>query len=245
MNGPKIMFEIPIFGGIPITETVTNTWLIMAFTVIMSLWLTHDMKKVPSGKQVIAEKIVGMFYNMVESTMGKGYSSFTPYIGALFTLSMLGSLSSLLGMRPLTADLSTTLGWSLMTFVMVQANNIRCNGVKGWLKGFTQPVALLLPINIVSEVANPISMSFRHFGNIAAGMVITSLVYSGLASLSAVLLQWIPNAFLRSIPIFQLGVPAILSIYFDLFTSFLQAYIICMLTMVFVSSAGSEEAARG
>ena len=88
-------------------------------------------------------------------------------------------------------------------------------------------------------------MTFRHFGNIAAGMVITSLVYSGLASLSAVLLQWIPNAFLRSIPIFQLGVPAILSIYFDLFTSFLQAYIICMLTMVFVSSAGSEEAARG
>lgn len=245
MNGPKIMFEIPIFGGIPVTETVTNSWLIMAFVVIMSIWLTHDMKKVPSGKQVIAEKIVGMFYNMVESTMGKGYSNFTPYIGALFTLSILGSLSSLLGMRPLTADLSTTLGWSLMTFMMIQANNIRCNGVKGWLKGFTQPVALLLPINIVSEVANPISMSFRHFGNIAAGMVITSLVYSGLASLSAVLLQWIPNAFLRSIPIFQLGVPAILSIYFDLFTSFLQAYIICMLTMVFVSSAGSEEAARG
>ena len=245
MIGPKKMLEIPIFGGIPVTETVTNSWLIMAFVVIMSIWLTHDMKKVPSGKQVIAEKIVGMFYNMVESTMGKGYSNFTPYIGALFTLSILGSLSSLLGMRPLTADLSTTLGWSLMTIMMIQANNIRCNGVKGWLKGFTQPVALLLPINIVSEVANPISMSFRHFGNIAAGMVITSLVYSGLASLSAVLLQSIPNAFLRSIPIFQLGVPAILSIYFDLFTSFLQAYIICMLTMVFVSSAGSEEAARG
>ena len=245
MNGPKIMFEIPIFGGIPVSETVTNTWIIMAFIVAVCIWLTRGMKKVPSGKQVIAEKIVGMLYNMVESTMGKGYVNFAPYIGALFTISILGSLSSLLGMRPLTADLSTTLGWALMTFVMVQANNIRCNGIKGWLKGFIEPVPFLLPINIVGEIANPISMSFRHFGNIAAGMVITSLMYGALASLSAVLLQWIPNAFISSIPIFQLGIPAILSIYFDLFTSFLQAYIICMLTMVFVSSAGSEEAARG
>lgn len=245
MNGPKIMFEIPLFGGIPVTETVTNTWIIMAFIVIVCIWLTHGMKKVPSGKQVIAEKIVGMLYNMVESTMGKGYISFAPYIGTLFTLSVLGSLSSLLGMRPLTADLSTTLGWALVTFVMVQGNNIRCNGVKGWLKGFIEPLPFLLPINLIGEIANPISMSFRHFGNIAAGMVITSLMYGALASLSAVLLQWIPSVFISSIPIFQLGVPAILSIYFDLLTSFLQAYIICMLTMVFVSGAGSEEAARG
>ncbi|MBQ7822374.1 MAG: F0F1 ATP synthase subunit A [Clostridia bacterium] len=246
MNGPKIMFEIPIFGGIPVTETVTNTWIIMAFIVLLSIWLTHDMKKVPSGKQVIAEKLVGMLYNMVEKNMGKGYVNFfAPYIGALFTLSALGSLSSLLGMRPLTADFSTTLGWALLSFMMIQGNNIRCNGIKGWLKGFIEPVPLLLPINIIGEIANPISMSFRHFGNIAAGMVITSLLYGALASLSAVVLQWIPNTFINSIPIFQLGLPAILSIYFDLFTSFLQAYIICMLTMVFVANAGSEEAARG
>ena len=246
MNGPKIMFEIPILGGIPVTETVTNSWIIMAFIVLLSIWITHGMKKVPTGKQVIAEKLVGMLYGMVEKNMGRGYVNFfAPYIGALFTLSAFGSLSSLLGMRPLTADLSTTLGWALLSFMMIQGNNIRCNGIKGWLKGFIEPIPLLLPINIIGEVANPISMSFRHFGNIAAGMVITSLLYGALASLSAVVLQWIPNAFINSIPIFQLGLPAILSIYFDLFTSFLQAYIICMLTMVFVASAGSEEAARG
>jgi F-type H+-transporting ATPase subunit a len=243
MNGPKIMFEIPLFGGIPVTETVTNTWIIMAVIVLVCIWLTRDMKKIPKGKQVIAEKLVSMVYNLVETTMGKGYSSFAPYIGALFTLSMLGSFSSLLGMRPLTADLSTTLGWALMTFVLVQGNNIRCNGVKGWLKGFIEPLPFLLPINLVGEIANPISMSFRHFGNIAAGMVITSLIYGGLATASAALLSFIP--YFSHIPILQLGIPAVLSIYFDLFTSFLQAYIICMLTMVFVSSAGSEEAARG
>ena len=176
--------------------------------------------------------------------MGKGYLRFAPYIGALFTLSICGSLSSLLGMRPLTADLSTTLGWALMTFFTVQFMNIKYNGFKGWLKGFVEPVPFLLPINIVGEIANPISMSFRHFGNIAAGMVITSLLYGALAALSSFVLGWIPNTFINSIPIFQLGTPAVLSIYFDLFTSFLQAYIICMLTMVFVSSAGGDKAAR-
>ncbi len=245
VTGPKIMFEIPIFGGIPVTETVTNSWIIMAVIVAVCIYLSSGLKKVPAGKQVIAEKLVGMLYSMVEETMGKGYTRFAPYIGALFTLSICGSLSSLFGMRPLTADLSTTLGWALMTFLLVQFNNIKCNGVKGWLKGFAEPVPFLLPINIVSEIANPISMSFRHFGNIAAGMVITSLIYGALATLSSLVLSWIPNAFINSIPIFQLGLPAILSVYFDLFTSFLQAYIICMLTMVFVSSAGSEEAARG
>ena len=244
VNGPRIVFEIPLFGGIPVTETVVNTWIIMAVIVAACIWLTRGMSIIPKGRQVLAEKLVGMLYKLVEETMGRGYIRFAPYIGTLFTLSILGSLSSLVGMRPLTGDLSTTLGWALVTFVMVQVNNIRCNGAGGWLKSFVEPVPFLLPINIVGEIANPISMSFRHFGNIAAGMVITSLIYAGLAGLSALVLQIIPNAFISSIPIFQAGLPAFLSIYFDLFTSFLQAYIICMLTMVFVSSAGSEEAAQ-
>jgi F-type H+-transporting ATPase subunit a len=240
LNGPRILFRIPLFDGIPVTETVVNTWIIMAFIVVLCIWLTHNMQIVPKGRQVVAEKIVGLFYGLVESTMGKSYLKFVPYIGALFTLSALGSLSSLLGMRPLTADLSTTLGWALVTVVMVQANNIRSNGVFGWLKSFTEPIVVMTPLNIISEIANPISLSFRHFGNIAAGMVITSLLYGALASLSSVVLQVIPNAFISAIPIFQLGIPAFLSIYFDLLTSFLQAFIICMLTMVFVAGAGHE-----
>lgn len=239
MNGPAILFRIPLFGGIPITETVLNTWILMVVIVAFCIFITRGLAVVPTKKrQLIAEKIVSMLYDMVESVMGKKYSKFAPYIGALFTISIVGSLSSLVGMRPITADLSTTLSWALVTFVMVQVNNIRHNGVGGWLKSFTQPIVVMTPLNIISEVANPISISFRHFGNIAAGMVITSLLYGALASLSSVVLSIIPNAFISSIPIFQAGIPAILSVYFDLFTSFLQAYIICMLTMVFVSSAG-------
>ncbi len=241
----KILFEIPLFGGIPVTETVVNTWIIMAVIIAVCVFLTRGMKKIPTRRQLVAEKLVGALYNLVENTMGPGYISMAPYIGTLFTLSILGSLSSLTGMRPLTGDLSTTLGWSLVTFVMIIANNIRCNGIKGWLHGYIEPFPLLLPINVIGDIASPISMSFRHFGNIAAGIIISSLVYSGLASLSAFILKWIPNTFINSIPILQLGLPAILSIYTDLFTSFLQAYIICMLTMVLVRNAGTDEAALG
>lgn len=228
--GPKIIWE---FHGIRITETIRNGWIIMAVLTILCLWLGSGLKvRNPSKKQIVAEKIVDFFEGLTCDVMGGKYIGFAPYIAALFMFSIVGSLSSLTGARPMTGDLNTTLGWSLMTFVMVQANNMRLNGFFGWLKSFASPVAFMLPLNIISEVANPVSMAFRHFGNIASGIVITALVYAALAAGSQALLA---NTFLGGIPILQIGIPAVLSIYFDLFTSFLQAYIICMLTMVFVS----------
>ena len=241
MNGPKILFRIPLLGGIAVTETIVNAWIIMAVIIGVCIWLGSNLKVKPETKrQIVAEKLVTMLYNLVEGTMGKKWSGFAPYIGALFTMSICGSLSSLFGLRPFTADLSTTLAWAVLTSVMVWVFSIKSSGFFGWLKGFAEPVPFILPINIIGEIANPISMSFRHFGNIAAGMVITSLVYGGLATLSKGILSFIPNTFLNSIPLFQLGVPALLSIYFDLFGSFLQAYIICMLTMVNVSNTSID-----
>ena len=200
MNGPKILFRIPLFGGIPVTETIVNAWIVMAVIIAISIWLGSNLKIRPVTKrQIVAEKLVTMLYNLVESTMGKKWSSFAPYIGALFTMSFCGSLSSLFGLRPFTADLSTTLAWAVLTSVMVWVFSIKQSGFFGWLKGFAEPVPFILPINIVGEIANPISMSFRHFGNIAAGMVITSLVYGGLATLSKTILSFIPNIFSKSL----------------------------------------------
>lgn len=242
MNGPEIIFKIPLFGGIPVTETIVNMWIVMAVIIALSIWLGRDLKIKPETKrQIVAEKLVDMLYTLVKDTMGEKCLKYAPYIGTLFTLSMIGSLSSMTGLRPYTADLSTTLGWALVTFMMVQITSIKTNGIKGWLKGFIDPVPFMLPLNLVSEIANPISMSFRHFGNIAAGMVITSLIYTALAALSTFVLKIIPIAFINQIPILQVGIPAVLSVYFDVFTSFLQAYIICMLTMVFVSNAAQSE----
>ena len=235
MNGPKIFFEIPIFGGLPINQTMVSSWLVMGTIILLAYLGTRKLEKIPSKPQLIAEGYVGAVYGLVEQTMGKDKLGFAPYIGTLFAFSLFSSLSSLVGLRPPTADLNTTLGWALITFFLVQANGIRKKGIAGYLKGFLEPLPLLLPLNIISEVANPISLSFRHFGNIAGGMVITMLLYNFLAWLSSLVLGFL--RFIDAIPLLQIGIPAVLSIYFDLFTSVLQAFIFSMLTMVFVAMA--------
>lgn len=236
MNGPKILFEIPILGGLPVNETILNSWIVMAVLVLLAYLGTRNLQRVPGRAQIVAESYVSGVYSLVEQTMGKDKLGFAPYIGTLFAFSLFSSLVSLFGLRPPTADLNTTLGWAIITFFLVQVNAIRRKGFKGFLKGFIEPLPLLLPLNIISELANPISLSFRHFGNIAGGMVITMLLYTFLAWLSGFLLGNIIPIF-DSIPILQIGLPAILSIYFDLFTSVLQAFIFSMLTMVFVAMA--------
>lgn len=234
MDGPEILFRIPLLGGINITDTVVHGWLIILAVLIVCLVLTHRLEKIPVKKtQLIAEKIVVTIDNLVASTMGPKFMRYAPYILALMTYSLCGSLISLLGARPVTADFNTTLAWALVTFVMIQWNNIRAHGVGGYLKGFVQPVPFLLPLNLISEAATPVSMSFRHFGNVAAGVVITELIYSALAGLTSLL-------FHIDIPLLQIGLPAVLSLYFDLFTAVLQAFIFCMLTMVFISNAASD-----
>ena len=236
VHGPKVMFEIPIFGGIQVSETIVNMWIVMAVIALICFFLGRNLTvKNPSKRQLVAEKIVTMITDMVTGVMGKHNAHWAPYIGTLLLLSAFSSLSSLTGLRPPTADLNTTLGWALVTFFMIQITKIRHHGFGGWLKGFAEPVVVMTPMNIISELATPISMSFRHFGNIAAGLVITSLIYGSLAALSSFVLGWIPV--IGGIPFLQVGLPALLSIYFDLFTSCLQAYIFCMLTMVFVSNA--------
>lgn len=241
VTGPKIYYTFDIFGlDIPFTETMRNMLIVSAFILIVCLWLASGLKKVPKGKQVLAEWLVKYFYDMVEDTMGKHNLHFTPYIGTLFMFSIIGSLSSLVTLRPYTSNLSVTLTLALMTTVMVWFRSIKTNGLGGWLKSFAEPVPVILPINIIGEIANPISMAFRHFGNIAAGTVITSLIYGALASLSSMVLGAIPNDFIANIPILQLGIPAVLSLYFDVFSGYLQAFIICTLTMVYVGGAGPE-----
>ncbi len=239
-NGPRILLEFKLFGlNVSITQTVLSSFVVMVVLLILSWRLGKGLQKRPTRRQVMVEKGVSILYNLVEDTMGKHNSHFTPFIGALFCSSVLGTLISLFGgvFRSATADLSTTITWALIVTVMVWYHNIKRNGFFGWLKGFTEPVAVMTPMNIMSEIAQPISMSFRHFGNIAGGGVLTTMIYGALAAGSSLLLSWIPNEIIRSIPILQVGIPAFLSIYFDLFTGFIQALVFCMLTMVYVGAA--------
>ncbi len=237
ITGAKIFFTIPVFGGIPITETIVNTWIIMAAIVGICIWLTRGLKvHATSKKQIVAEFLVKTAYSFVEGNMGKKFSYFTPFVATLFTLSALSNLCSLLGMYSPTADLATEMAWATMVFVLITYHKFKANGFGGYFKGYLDPIPVLLPFNIISEIATPISMAFRHFGNIASGSVITALVYAALAALSHALIGWLPG-FLGSIPLFQLGIPAFLSVYFDLFSGCLQAFIFCMLTMMYIASA--------
>lgn len=239
VTGPKIYFEIPILGGIKITQTTVSLLVVTILLITVSYFLTRKLTKRPGRVQVVVEKLVTMLYNLVEDTMGKHNLKFAPYIGTLFLCSIFGTLIGMTQIfRSTTADLSVTLAWALVTTGLVWYHNIKNFGFLAWLKGFTEPIVVMTPMNIVSEIAQPISMAFRHFGNVAGGSVLTALIYAALAALSNLLFSWLPEVVATVMPpIFQAGIPAFLSIYFDLFSGFVQALVFSLLTMVYVGGA--------
>ena len=234
ISGAKILVR---FGSVVITETVVNTWLIMLVIFIACRILTRGLTvRGGTKRQMVAEWIVTKVNGLVKTNMGEAFRDYPPLIAAIMALSALCRLSSMVGLYAPTSDLSTLVGWSLMVFVLITYYKIRANGFLGYLKGYTEPIVVMLPMNVVSEIATPISMAFRHFGNVASGTVVTALVYAALSALSAAVFKFLPGA-LASIPFFQVGLPAVLSLYFDIFSSCIQAFIFSMLTMAYVSAA--------
>lgn len=208
-----------------ITTTIRNTWIIMGILILFALIVRYSLskfQKIPKGFQNIVEAIIEIFYNFTTSTMGEKNKGFAPYYGTIFLFILFSNLSGLIGLRAPTADLATTLGLALLTFFMVQYFGIRSKGIKGYIKGFFDPVPVFFPINLIGEIANPISLSFRLFGNILAGTMIMTLYYA--------------------IPFWpaKIGLPAALHAYFDVFSGVLQTFIFVMLSMTFVSGAIEE-----
>ncbi len=284
VNGAYIYYTIPILGGIPITQTTVSLFLVTVLLCTAAIVLGRNLKTRPDGKQVLVEKGVGMLVNLVSESMGPHNVHWTPYIGTIFLSSICGSLIGLTGFfRSSTASLCVPLTWALMTSVIIWTNNIRQSGFLGWLKGFTEPTVIMTPMNLVSEIAQPASLALRHFGNVAGGGVITSILYTALSIASSVLLGLmrktvvIPilvvalggfflyrrivtrkkryligaiaffligicgilecTGLLRGIPILQYGVPAVLSLYFDLFSGFIQAFVFSLLSMVYIATS--------
>ena len=192
VDGAFIYFTLPIFGGINITQTTVSSLLVTIFLCAASVILGRNLKKRPDGVQVMVEKGVMMLQNMVVESMGAHNVHWTPFIGTIFLSSICGSFIGLTGfLRSSTADISCTMVWAIMVSVIIWYNNIKNNGFVGWLKGFTEPIVVMTPMNIVSEIAQPVSMGFRHFGNVAGGGVITTLIYTALSLASAVVMNLI------------------------------------------------------
>ena len=239
VTGPYIYFTIPIFGGINVTQTMLSLLLVTLLLGIASYLLGKNLTKRPGKMQVMTEKGVMMLYNIVKDTMGEHNVGWTPYIGTIFLSSICGSFIGLTGFfRSSPADLSVPLTWGVMTSVIIWYQSIKRNGFLGWLKGFTEPVVVMTPMNIISEIAQPVSMAFRHFGNVAGGGVLTTLIYAALALASKAIFGWLPAYLVSFVPPFlQVGIPAFLSLYFDFFSAFVQAFVFCLLTMVYVAGA--------
>lgn len=194
VTGAFVYFTIPIFGGIPITQTAVSSFVVALILCILSVCLGRNLQKRPTGVQVMVEKGVSMITNLTVSVMGEHNVHWTPFMGTIFLSSICGSLIGLTGfLRSTTADLSCVLVWAVMVSVIIWYNNIKNNGFVGWLKGFTEPIVVMTPMNIVSEIAQPFSMAFRHFGNVAGGGVISAIIYTAFGLLSTAVLNFISS----------------------------------------------------
>jgi len=241
ITGAQIFFEIKMpIQNLIITESQINSWIVIVSVLGLCLYLTHGISaKCETKRQHLAEWLVEKSKNLVAGSMGEYFYGFVPFIAAIIGLSAFSSLLTLFGLYPPTSDINVTAGWAILVFILITYYKFKCGPVQ-YVKSFGDPVPLLAPLNVISEVATPISMAFRHYGNILSGTVISVLVATGLQGLSSIVLGWLPG-FLGEFPFLQIGIPAVLSIYFDVFSGCLQAYIFAMLTMLYVAGAFNIE----
>ncbi|MGI6366590.1 MAG: F0F1 ATP synthase subunit A [Bacillota bacterium] len=215
LEGARTVFTL---FGLPITESVVNTWLVMAVLIILALVLRRNFQLYPDKRQNVAEIVVEALSGLVASTMGPKNKGFMPYIATVFFLLFFSNVLGVFGLRPPTADFSVTIAYGIVTFFCIHYYALKA---KGWsyLKGMAEPFIFLLPMNIIGEVAKPFSLGMRLYGNLLGGSVIMAMISGAIA----------------------LFVPAVASIYFDLFSAVLQSFIFIMLTMVFIAIAKDDE----
>ncbi len=241
ITGAHIFFTLKLpLWDLPITEAQVNSWLVMCSALFLCLYLTHGIKAgVKTRRQGVAEWIVEKTEGLVDENMGDYFKSFGPFIAAILCLSAFSSLVTLVGLYPPTSDINIVGGWAILVFILITYYKMKC-GPWHYVKSFAEPVAFLLPLNLVGEIATPVSMAFRHYGNVLSGSIIATLVAAGLQGVSHMVLAWLPGK-LAEFPLLQIGLPAILSAYFDVFSGCLQAFIFAMLTMLYVAGAFSPE----
>ena len=240
ITGANVYFTIKMpIQDLPISEAQVNSVIVVLSVFFLCLFLTHGIKERPDSiRQHIAEYIVEQVSSLVSGNMGERFSMFAPFVAAIMGISVFSSLLTLVGLFPPTSDINITAGWAILVFILITHYKLKCGPIY-YLKGFAEPIPLFAPLNVIGEIATPVSMAFRHYGNVLSGSVISVLVAAALQGLSAKLLSWLPGA-LAGFPLFQIGLPAVLSIYFDVFSGCLQAFIFAMLTMLYISNGHPE-----
>ena len=218
------LVKFHLFGQeIWLTTTHVSLLIVCCLILVLAIAIRCKLKDTegkPGMLQNVAEFAVEAVDGMVKSSMGRNGRAFRNYIGSLFVFLLFSNLSGLLGLRPPTADYGVTLPLGLITFTLVQFNNIKYNKTHAFTDLF-KPIPVLFPINLIGEIAAPFSLSLRLFGNVLAGTVIMGLLYGLLYK-------------------FTFAWPGVLHINFDVFSGCIQAYVFCMLTMVYINDKMPE-----
>lgn len=203
-------------GGIGIAESVVVTWIIMAVVVLASILLTRNLKVEHPGRgQLMLEYAVTWIQGIGKGIVGEEGAAYAPYLTSVLIYLGIANLIGILGFKPPTKDLNVTAALAIMSIVLIEAAGIRKKGMKRWLKGFTEPVVLVTPINILELFIKPLSLCMRLFGNVLGAFVIMKLIES----------------------ICHVGLPVVFSLYFDLFDGLIQAYVFVFLTGLFIKEA--------
>lgn len=226
--GARIIIQFD--NGVYITETACWAVIVAVAMIVVGLIGTRNMQRNPRGMQAVAELVVETVYNYVKNTMGAHCMAYAPYIGTLFLYLLACNAVGLIGQRAPTADMNFAFAMGVLVFLIIQGTSIRNKGILGYLKHFGEPFVFMAPIKIIEEITFPISLSFRLFGNILAGVIIVELFMHMLKTVSMSVLH-MPAPFL------QIGIPIPVNLFFDIFESFLQAFVFSMLTMSFISKA--------
>ena len=211
------VFTIPIFGGIDVKESTVVSWIIIAALGLLAFLLTRRLKVHNiSKRQAAMEAFVTWMQNLVKGMIGEDGVTFVPYLVTVLLYIGVANIIGLFGFKPPTKDLNITAALAVMSILLVQYATIRYKGFGKWAKG------LVNPIGILENLTRPLSLCMRLFGNVLGAFVVMKLLEA----------------------VVPVGLPAIFSLYFDLFDGLLQAYVFVFLTALFLQEAVEHEKAK-
>lgn len=208
------VFEIPIFGGVGVSESVVVTWGIMGVFLILSILVTRNLKVENPGRgQLLLETVVTKLQGIVSGILGEEGEGYVPYLTSIMLYLLIANLVGILGFKPPTKDLNVTAALALFSILLIEFAGLRKKGLFRWMKSFAKPLPVMTPINILEIFTRPLSLCMRLFGNVLGAFAVMKLIEA----------------------VIPIGVPVIFGIYFDVFDGIIQAYVFVFLTGLFVS----------
>ncbi|MBP3380469.1 MAG: F0F1 ATP synthase subunit A [Ruminococcus sp.] len=214
----KTAFTIPIFGGIPVPDSCVVTWIIIGVLIILSVIFTHGLKKIPEGKQCLIEICIEKLNGFFLGILGPKGKKYLPILETLIIYIGFSNIIGIFGFVPPTKDINVTAALAGIAIILIQVTTIIERGGKGYFKHFAEPMAIMLPINILELITRPLSLCMRLFGNVLGAFVVMELIH-------------------LCVPV---GLPVVFSLYFDIFDGCIQAYVFVFLTSLFMSEAMEE-----